>query len=188
MVAVGSLVPLALAVALASLVLPFAALLPSYSLTPWTGALALALFFSLVPPIAEELLFRGFMQRRLLQRWPPAVAILVTAAVFAIFHGNLPQMIVAFVLGIWLGVIAWRTGSEWGSKRTFPMHSVRVYPAFRPRSSFGTSGSALPPRISRPPRTSRKVTASYPTITERVAANTGSNKYINAARLAETRG
>jgi uncharacterized protein len=111
--AVGSLVPLALAVALAALVIPFAALLPSNSLTPWTGALALVLFFSLVPPFVEELLFRGYVQRRLLQRWPPAVAILVTAAVFAIFHGNLPQMIVAFTMGIWLGVIAWRTGSVW---------------------------------------------------------------------------
>src|SRR5262249_44506433 len=58
-------------------------------------------------------LFRGYLQRRLLQRWHPAVAILVTSALFAIYHGNLPQIIVAFVMGIWLGVIAWRTGSIW---------------------------------------------------------------------------
>src|SRR5262249_52441113 len=81
--------------------------------TSWVTPLALVLFFSVVPPFMEELLFRGFLQRRLLQRWHPAVAILVTSALFAIYHGNLPQMIVGFTMGIWLGVIAWRTGSIW---------------------------------------------------------------------------
>jgi membrane protease YdiL (CAAX protease family) len=112
-VVIGSLVPLAISVALVSLFFPFAVFLPSYPLTSWVTPLALVLFFSVVPPFMEELLFRGYLQRRLLQRWHPAVAILVTSALFAGYHGNLPQMIVAFTLGIWLGVIAWRTGSIW---------------------------------------------------------------------------
>jgi CAAX protease family protein len=63
----------------------------------------------------EELFFRGYIQRRLLQRWSPAVAILTTATLFALIHGNLPQMAVTFPMGIWLGVLAWRTGSVWPS-------------------------------------------------------------------------
>jgi membrane protease YdiL (CAAX protease family) len=104
-----------MALAVASLILPIAALLPSHGQTPWAGSLALALFFSLVPPFVEELFFRGYVQRRLLQRWPAAVAILITATLFATIHGNLLQFPFAFVLGVWLGVIAWRTGSVWPS-------------------------------------------------------------------------
>src|SRR5262249_36538871 len=62
-----------------------------------------------------ELFFRGYIQRRLLKRWSPAVAILITAALFALSHGNLPQIAVTFPMGIWLGVLAWRTGSVWPS-------------------------------------------------------------------------
>jgi membrane protease YdiL (CAAX protease family) len=115
MVAVGSLAPIALGVALASLLLPFAALLPSHAQTSWAVSLALIVFFSVVPPVVEELFFRGYIQRRLLQRWSPAVAILVTAALFALSHGNLPQIAVTFPMGIWLGILAWRTGSVWPS-------------------------------------------------------------------------
>ena len=36
-----------------------------------------------------------------------------TAMLFSIIHGNLPQICVTFFMGIWLGVLAWRTGSVW---------------------------------------------------------------------------
>ena len=40
-----------------------------------TGLASLALLLCVLPPLAEETLFRGYVQRRLLQRWHPAVAI-----------------------------------------------------------------------------------------------------------------
>jgi membrane protease YdiL (CAAX protease family) len=115
MVAVGSLAPLAVGLAVASLLLPLAPPLSSAGQTSLATSLALVFFFSVVPPFVEELFFRGYVQRRLLQRWPPVVAILVTAALFAVSHGNLALMTITFLMGIWLGVLAWRTGSVWPS-------------------------------------------------------------------------
>lgn len=80
-----------------------------------TGELAVpfVLFMTLGPGFMEELLFRGYIQRRLLQRWSPPVAILVTSFLFGVGHLDLGQGAQAFVGGLWLGVLAWRTGSVW---------------------------------------------------------------------------
>lgn len=65
-------------------------------------------------PIAEEMLFRGAMLRRLLEvtgyrgRW---AAIVVVAAIFGAVHGNIPQGINAFALGLLLGWLYVRTRS-----------------------------------------------------------------------------
>ncbi len=76
-------------------------------------AVPFVLFISLVPGFMEELFFRGYIQRRLLQRWPAGTAILVTSLLFAMLHVAPAQVAFAFPLGIWLGVVAWRTGSIW---------------------------------------------------------------------------
>lgn len=74
---------------------------------PWV------LFIALAPGFSEEILFRGYVQRRLLERWPPVVAIIVSSTLFAAFH-ILPHTIVfAFPIGLWFGVMAWKTGSIW---------------------------------------------------------------------------
>jgi len=68
---------------------------------------------SLVPGFVEETLFRGYVQRRLLERWTPLVAVAVSSSFFAASHLD-PQHIIGIVpVAIWLGVIAWRTGSVW---------------------------------------------------------------------------
>ncbi len=79
----------------------------------WRSVVPFVLFIGFAPGIFEELFFRGYMQRRLLQAWSPWAAILVTALLFGILHLQPHQVIFAFVLGLWLGVIAWRTGSIW---------------------------------------------------------------------------
>jgi membrane protease YdiL (CAAX protease family) len=109
-VAVGLLVPFAMGAALASRLAPLAALLPHYDQPSWAG---FALFLTVVPPFVEELFFRGYVQRRLLSRWSPWVAIPITSALFALSHGNLLQVCVTFLVGLWLGALAWRTGSVW---------------------------------------------------------------------------
>ena len=76
-------------------------------------AFAWVLFVGLVPGACEEIFFRGLIQRRLAAAWPPVAAIGTTAMLFGLVHLD-PQVIaLAFVLGVWLGVIAWRTGSTW---------------------------------------------------------------------------
>lgn len=69
---------------------------------------------SVIVPIAEEVVFRGGILRRLLQwfgkerRW---VAIATSALLFALFHGNLAQGIHAFTIGLFLGWLFYRTNS-----------------------------------------------------------------------------
>jgi len=75
------------------------------------GATVLALVTGVAPGIAEELLFRGYIQSRLLRRWPAPVAIGVTSVLFGIYHMNAEQLFTTSFMGLWLGVIAWRTGS-----------------------------------------------------------------------------
>jgi membrane protease YdiL (CAAX protease family) len=60
---------------------------------------------------AEELFFRGFMQTRLRERWPPRGAVLATAACFAIMHVEWLHALLAFALGLYLGFITELAGS-----------------------------------------------------------------------------
>lgn len=58
------------------------------------------LCLGILVPIAEELVFRGLMFKRLRYGLPYLPAALYTAFAFGIFHGNMVQMIYAFVLGM----------------------------------------------------------------------------------------
>lgn len=68
----------------------------------------------LLVPIAEEMVFRGGILRKLLdifgQRWHWA-AIAVSAILFGALHGNLAQGIHAFIIGLLLGWMYYRTKS-----------------------------------------------------------------------------
>lgn len=68
---------------------------------------------AVIPGFVEELLFRGYVQSRLLQRLHPAVAIGVTSVLFALAHFDPVHSPAVMPLGIWLGVVAWRCGSIW---------------------------------------------------------------------------
>ena len=66
----------------------------------------------IMAPIVEELLFRGGMQGHLMRKWKnPAWAILVSALIFGLVHGNPVQMFFASILGVVLGWVYYRTGS-----------------------------------------------------------------------------
>ena len=63
------------------------------------------LYASLLAPVAEEILFRGLIQRRLLP-YGRNFAIFVSALMFGLFHGNLIQTPFAFLVGLVLGYVA----------------------------------------------------------------------------------
>lgn len=79
------------------------------------------LLIALGPGFAEELFYRGFLQRGLLLRWGPSASILTSSLLFALVHGELAWATAIFPLGLWLGVIAWRTGSM---RLTFVLHAL----------------------------------------------------------------
>ena len=57
----------------------------------------------ILAPIIEELLFRGLIFNRINSKWNGWLAIIISALLFAVLHGNLPQILNAFILGIGLG-------------------------------------------------------------------------------------
>ena len=67
---------------------------------------------AILAPLAEEIVFRGAIAGRLAQvtksRW---TAVIVSALLFALVHGNPVQMPHAFVIGVFLGWLFLRTGS-----------------------------------------------------------------------------
>ena len=72
--------------------------------------LGLGLFlYGVCSPIVEELIFRGLVQRGLNRLFAPLqkgvyLSVLVTALLFAIYHGNLAQAMFAFPMGILIGL------------------------------------------------------------------------------------
>lgn len=77
------------------------------------AAIPFVLFIALMPGFGEEMLFRGYIQRRLLQRWRPALAILISSLLFAMVHVMPHAVVFAFPVGLWLGYVAWKTDSIW---------------------------------------------------------------------------
>ncbi len=70
---------------------------------------------SLLPGLVEEMLFRGFMQRRLLARLPAVTSIGICSVFFAAAHMDPTHAAAVLPLGIWLGIVAWRADSIWPS-------------------------------------------------------------------------
>jgi len=89
-------------------------MMPSYRTA---GSLPIFLFgFVVAAPLAEEFLFRGFLQAGLSKsRLRPIGAIVVTALAWGILHLQYDAYGIATVMltGTLLGLIRWRTGSLW---------------------------------------------------------------------------
>ncbi|MEN0109586.1 MAG: CPBP family intramembrane glutamic endopeptidase [Planctomycetota bacterium] len=116
---IGSIPVLAVSIAAANYVHSRAPLADGFgaffeTVTPLFGVL-FVITIAAVPGVCEELLFRGYIQRRLLRRWSPAWSIGWATVLFAVAHVAPSYIAVALPLGVWFGVIAWRTGSVWPS-------------------------------------------------------------------------
>jgi membrane protease YdiL (CAAX protease family) len=75
------------------------------------------LFFitmAVIPPLVEELIFRGAILHGLRQ-FGDGIAILSSAFLFALYHGNFTQMVFAFPCGLVLAFAVIKTGSLWVS-------------------------------------------------------------------------
>lgn len=68
------------------------------------AALVQLIGLGILVPLAEELIFRGLLYIRMRQRIPAGAAIFFSALLFALFHGNVIQMVFAFPLAL---ILAW---------------------------------------------------------------------------------
>lgn len=64
-------------------------------------------------PILEELLFRGMIYKRLRDFCNSKLAIIISAAFFGLFHGNLVQFVYAFVIGLLLAYVYEKMKTIW---------------------------------------------------------------------------
>lgn len=82
------------------------------SATSSSTTISMFLYASIIGPISEELIFRGFVLRNL-EKYGKNLAIIVSAVMFGAFHGNFIQGIFAFVVGIVLGYVTLRYSIKW---------------------------------------------------------------------------
>lgn len=114
-----------------------------YSVPLWLGLL----HYGLLKPMEEELVFRGLVYGRMRRYFSRAVAIPISALVFGAYHGNIVQLIYAFLMGSLLAYVFERYKSL---KASFLVHScanVAVYltssiPAIN-KMVFSTAGCAV---------------------------------------------
>lgn len=76
-------------------------------ISPWLGVF----LFGLGPGICEELLFRGMLLSSFRKKMAPVAAIVAVALLFGIFHMSIFRFVPAFLVGIYLTYVVYRTGS-----------------------------------------------------------------------------
>lgn len=69
------------------------------------------LCLGILTPVAEELVFRGLMYRRMREDTGFVAAMVYTAVVFGVFHGNVVQMLYGFIMGLMLAYVYEKYGS-----------------------------------------------------------------------------
>src|SRR5262249_11525487 len=76
-------------------------------------ALASVAAIALVPALCEETLLRGILLPSLRRLMPAALAVLLSAFLFAVIHFDLYRFPFTFAVGIALGLLKQRSGSLW---------------------------------------------------------------------------
>lgn len=67
----------------------------------------------LIAAVAEELLFRGFLQISLEQKGDVTRAVILTSIAWTLIHQNPYWAVQIFIMGVLIGYVAWRTDSVW---------------------------------------------------------------------------
>lgn len=68
------------------------------------------ILISVLPGFVEEMFFRGYIQTRLVQRWPSWQSVVLCSFIFAAYHMDPLQSVALIPLALWLGFLAYRVG------------------------------------------------------------------------------
>lgn len=112
----GRYAALGLALGVPTSLVEYIILLPSPQLPSFSTGLLLrdAIYMFLFVAVAEELLFRGILQKDLTQALGAWQGLLLTAALFGVMHmswRSVPELGFTFMAGAMLGYMRWKTGS-----------------------------------------------------------------------------
>ena len=72
-----------------------------FALPLWAGII----LYGVVSPVAEEIVFRGIVYNRLRRQYTRGIAIIGSALIFGVYHGNAVQALYGFVLGILIAIL-----------------------------------------------------------------------------------
>ncbi len=78
----------------------------------------------------EEYLFRGIVLRGFLKNYSPTQAIIWSAVFFGLFHFNPWQFVAAFILGLYMGWLYYRTQSLWPCIAIHALNNLIGYVGF----------------------------------------------------------
>ena len=107
----------------------------------WGTITLLSIILSVVPALVEAILCRGYIQRRLLERWSAPMAIGTSTLLFAVIHADSLQHIIGVVpLGIVTGMLAFRTNSVRPAMLVHAIHNAAAV-------GFGALMAMLAPRL-----------------------------------------
>lgn len=73
----------------------------------WAGII----LYGIVSPVAEEIVFRGIVYNRLRRQYSLWIAIIGSAIIFGVYHGNIVQAVYGFVLGVMIALAYEKYGS-----------------------------------------------------------------------------
>ncbi|WP_186557816.1 CPBP family intramembrane glutamic endopeptidase [Hyunsoonleella aquatilis] len=82
------------------------------NLTTGWGILMI-LTIAIAPGFVEEIAYRGFLQRGLIKKHSPFLAIFISSVLFGLAHITPQEIVFTFFMGLWLGIISYRTNSIW---------------------------------------------------------------------------
>ena len=86
--------------------------LPQTVLPTYSSLLVNLIATAVLPAIVEEMIFRGYMLGAL-RAHGDSLAIVITAVLFGVFHGNILQMPFAIILGLVMGYLTVLTDCIW---------------------------------------------------------------------------
>ncbi len=66
---------------------------------------------AIMAPLLEEVLFRGIILHGLLKNYGAGISIAFSSLLFALIHGNIAQGLGAFLIGLFMGWLYWKTKS-----------------------------------------------------------------------------
>lgn len=72
-----------------------------FALPLWAGLI----LYGIISPVAEEIVFRGIVFNRLRRQYTRGIAIIGSALIFGIYHGNAVQAVYGFVLGLLIALL-----------------------------------------------------------------------------------
>ena len=86
--------------------------MPEYQENTWLSLGLNLLIFAVLPALLEEMVFRGYVLQSLRSYGDP-IAVVMSALLFGLMHGNLLQLPFAFLLGLVFGYVVVQTGNIW---------------------------------------------------------------------------